>query len=270
MKPYFDDGQGRQIFLGDCQDVLPQLTAGCIDLVFTSPPYNLGNTTGGGPPERMGHYRKSTGLSGRGGGGKWSGGALARGYGVCVDDMAHDEYVAWQNNVLSMCWSLLAPAGAIYYNHKPRILNGQLVTPLAYVPHDLMPQLRQIVIWKRSGGINFSKAFYLPMHEWIVVLARRDFRLTSQGASGVGDVWVVHQERNNPHPAPFPIELPSRAIETTPSATILDPFMGSGTTLLAAKKLGRRAIGVDISEEFCEMAACRLEQEAFNFERAMR
>lgn len=265
MKPYFDEG-GIAIFNADCRDVLPCLAAGSIDLVFTSPPYNLGNTTGGGFPEPLGHYRKSSGLSGRGGQGKWSGAAIAHGYGAHSDDMEHEDYVAWQNEVIDACWRLLSPAGAIYYNHKPRVLGGQLVSPLAYIPADLMQWLRQIVIWKRSGGVNFTPAFYLPMHEWIVILARRDFRLTSQGAAGIGDVWTVHQDIGNPHPAPFPIGLPERAIETTPSKVILDPFMGSGTTLVAAKRLGRRAIGVELNEDFCRMAVQRLQQEVLHFD----
>lgn len=260
--PYYQHG-GITIWHGDCLDILPTLAIASVDLVFTSPPYNLGNTTGGGFPERFGHYRKSSGLSGRGGGGKWGGGALANGYGAHDDDMPHEAYVKWQGDVLDACWALLTDQGAIFYNHKPRVLDGCLVTPLDYVPAELRPFVRQEIVWKRSGGINFSPAFYLPMHERIIVLAKRNWRLTSKGASGVGDVWVEHQETNHPHPAPFPIGLPARAIETTSPALILDPFMGSGTTLRAAKDVGRPAIGIEIEERFCEMAARNLRQEAF-------
>jgi len=264
MKPYYQHG-GIVIWHGDCREILPLLPAASIDLVFTSPPYNLGNTTGGGFPDRFGHYLKSTGLSGRGGGGKWGGGALANGYGVHNDDMPHETYLAWQGAVLEACWRLLTDRGAIFYNHKPRVLDGRLVPPLDYVPAPLRQFVRQEIIWKRSGGINFSPAFYLPMHERIVVLARRDFRLTSKGASGVGDVWDEHQETNNSHPAPFPIGLPARAIETTAPELTLDPFMGSGTTLRAAKDAGRQAVGIEIEERWCEMAARRLQQEVLDF-----
>lgn len=253
------------IYHGDCRDVLPALPAASIDLVFTSPPYNLGNTTGGGFPDRFGHYRKSTGLSGRGGGGKWGGGELARGYGAHDDSMPHPAYVAWQGQIIEACWRLLTDKGAIFYNHKPRVLDGQLVPPTEYVPAALREFIRQEIIWKRSGGINFSPAFYLPMHERIIVIARRDFRLTSKGASGVGDVWDEHQETNNAHPAPFPIGLPARAIETTGPRITLDPFMGSGTTLRAAKDAGRQAIGIELEERWCEMAARRLQQEVLDF-----
>ncbi len=268
MKSYYDHG-GITIWHGDCCEVMAEMPEASVDLVFTSPPYNLANTTGGGFPDRFGHYRKSSGLSARGGGGtktgKWGGGELAKGYGAHDDDMPHEDYVAWQGEVIEACWRLLTVDGAIFYNHKPRILDGQLIAPVDYVPASLRMFVRQEIIWARSGGINFSPAFYLPTHERIVVIARRAFRLKSKGASGVGDVWQVTQEVNNRHPAPFPIGLPARAIETTVPGTVLDPFMGSGTTLRAAKDAGRPAVGIEIEERWCEMAARRMQQEAMAF-----
>jgi modification methylase len=62
----------------------------------------------------------------------------------------------------------------------------------------------------------------------------------------------------NKHPAPFPIGLPHRCIESTTAQIILDPFSGSGTTALVAKQLGRNFIGIDISPEYCETAQARI------------
>lgn len=262
MKPYYEHA-GITIWHGDCLDIIPSLPN--FDLIFTSPPYNLGNTTGGGFPDKVGHCRKSSGLSQRVGAGKWGGGALANGYGSHKDDMPHEKYVEWQGVFLSSAFSALTETGAIFYNHKPRILDGKMVSPVDYVPTSLRPYIRQEIIWKRSGGINFSPSFYLPTHERIVLIAQRGFRLKSKGASGVGDVWEEHQDTNNPHPAPFPVGLPARAIETTEPILTLDPFSGSGTTLLAAKEAGRRAMGIELEERFCEMAARRLGQEVFAF-----
>lgn len=171
--------------------------------------------------------------------------------------MPYSQYQEWQKSILLECWRTLSDTGAIYYNHKPRVQNGTLQTPL-----DLNPDLpvRQIVIWKRSGGINFSPSFYLPTHEWIVIFAKPNFRLKSKGASGVKDVWEVPQERNNPHPAPFPVELPSIAIDSTNAKTILDPFMGSGTTGIAAMNHGRNFIGFEKSPQYFEDSKERIEQ----------
>lgn len=86
------------------------------------------------------------------------------------------------------------------------------------------------------------------------------------------NVWRVTPVLGNSglrrdHPAPFPIEIASRCIRlsTWPGELVVDPFMGSGSTLVAASRLGRRAIGVELSEAYCEIAARRLEQGGFDF-----
>ena len=258
MRPYYSDSLVT-LYHGDCREILPTIADASVDMVFTSPPYNLGNTAGGGfPNKRLGHYDARGGMSGRGGGGKWPGAALAFGYDEHDDNMPHAEYVAWQKETLRECWRTLSDAGAIFYNHKVRIFDGLAVTPFDYNP-DL--PVRQVIIWARAGGINFSPVFYCPTHEWIVLFAKPGFRLKSKGASGVGDVWYVPQEPDPEHPAPFPLALPARAIETTDAAVILDPFAGRGTTLRAAKDSRRKAIGIEKSERFCEVAARRLTQE---------
>jgi site-specific DNA-methyltransferase (adenine-specific) len=260
MKPYYEQS-GVVIYHGDCNEVMAYLPAAAFDLIVTSPPYNLGVTIGGGFP--LGHYNADAPLGKRGGSGKWSGGALAQGYEGHDDAMPPAEYEAWQQGTLRQCWRLIAETGAIFYNHKPRIQGGELWTPLVLNPG--LP-LRQIVIWRRAGGVNFSPAFYVPTHEWIVVLAKPAWRLKSKGASGAGDVWEIAQESNTEHPAPFPERLPLTAIETTGAKTVLDPFVGSGTTLIAAKRLGRQAVGIEKSERYCEIAAKRLQQEALPLE----
>jgi site-specific DNA-methyltransferase (adenine-specific) len=252
VKPYYDEG-GVTLYHGECLKVLPTLDR--VDLIFTSPPYNLGVTAGGG----FGHYADEAGMRQRGGGGKWTGGALAHGYADHGDAMPPADYEAWQREVLSACWAQLTDAGAIFYNHKPRVQAKTLWTPLAVNPG--LP-VRQIIVWARAGGINFAPTHYCPTHEWIVVFAKPGWRLKSKGASGLGDVWYVAQDGDSEHPAPFPLGLPGRAIESAGPSVVLDPFAGSGTTLRAAKDAGVRAIGIELSERYCEMAAQRLAQES--------
>lgn len=69
-------------------------------------------------------------------------------------------------------------------------------------------------------------------------------------------------EKGNPHPAPMPIELARHLVKLSGGRTILDPFAGSGTTLLAARTLGRRAIGIELKPEYCQMIAERLGQQS--------
>lgn len=256
----FYDSQGITLWNGDALEIMREMTAKSVDMVLTSPPYNLGNTTGGGfAGVRMGHYKASDPLGAkRGGGGKWNGGKLADGYEAYNDALPHEEYVAWQHEILTECWRLLKDDGAIYYNHKTRVLDGIAVTPLTYNPG--LP-LRQIVVWARAGGVNFSPAFYLPTHEWVMILAKPDFRLRDKAASGAGDVWYIPQESGTTHPAPFPLKLALQAIETTSCQVILDPFAGSGTTLRAAKDLRRRGIGIEVNESYCRLVTARMSQD---------
>lgn len=248
----------NQIVCMDALDFLCSLPDNSVPLYLFSPPYNLGTTTGGGEPSaRLGHYAANAPLGKRGmghKGGKWDGGSLSEGYDSHDDTMSMPVYIAWQQAILRECWRTLTDAGAIYYNHKPRVLGGVLVEPSDYLPGELRPCRRQRVIWARSGGVNFTPVFYLPTYEEILIIARPAFRLKSQGAAGVGDVWHIPQETGTWHPAPFPLQLAERVIETTMPALIVDPFVGRGTTAVAAKRFGVAFIGNDHSPAYVEQA----------------
>lgn len=252
-RPYYEDEQVT-LYLGDCLDVLPHLPVA--DLVVTSPPYNLAVSPGGG---QFGHWKDG---AIRGGAGKWGVSATGIGYDEHDDGMPYPQYREWQRTVLMACWERLSDRGAIFYNHKPRVQADTLWTPL-----DLNPglPLRQIVTWARPGGVNYTPVAYCPTSEWILVYAKPAFRLRDRSASGVGDVWKLTPDADNPHPAPFPVALPSRAIETTRPSLVIDPFSGSGTTLLAARLHSVRAIGIEKSERYCEMTADRLAQGVLPF-----
>ena len=110
------------LYLGDCRELIP--TVGKVDTIITSPPYNMGVSAGGGFSSKFvrnhGHYDPAGGYRKRGGGGKWSGGDLADGYGTHDDAMPWAEYEAWQREIIGLCWAQLTETGAIFYNHKPR------------------------------------------------------------------------------------------------------------------------------------------------------
>ncbi|MBU0698398.1 MAG: site-specific DNA-methyltransferase [Proteobacteria bacterium] len=231
----------NKFICGNTVDIMKQLPDGSIDLVVTSPPYNLKNSTGNGMKD--------------GRGGKWSSAALINGYSHHNDNMPHDEYMKWQRECLSEMLRVIPDDGAIFYNHKWRVQAGLLQDR-----NDIVSgfPVRQIIIWKRKGGINFNPGYFLPIYEVIYLIAKSKFKLAKK-ANAHGDIWEFGQESKNKHPAPFPVELIERIISSTNAKIILDPFMGSGTTALAAKNLNRNFIGIDISPEYCEMALQRLE-----------
>jgi site-specific DNA-methyltransferase (adenine-specific) len=98
----------------------------------------------------------------------------------------------------------------------------------------------------------------VPTHEWIVIYAKPDFRLKSKAASGAGDVWYIPQESGTWHPAPFPLALAERALETVQPSLVVDPFSGSGTVAVAAKKLGINYVCNELSTEYAEKARARV------------
>jgi len=231
----------NQIICGDCIQVMQEIPDESIDLVVTSPPYNLKNSTGNGMKD--------------GRGGKWANAALQKGYSHHDDSMPHDQYIEWQRKCLTEMYRTLKETGAIFYNHKWRVQDGLLQDRQDIV---LGFPVRQIIIWKRKGGINFNKGYFLPTYEVIYLIAKQKFILAPK-ANAHGDVWEFGQESNNTHPAPFPVSLIERVISSTTAETVLDPFMGSGTTAVASKMLGRDYIGIDISPEYCENARRRIE-----------
>jgi len=248
------DGQHR-ILLGDCLEILPTLEPGSVDAVITSPPYNLG----GRPWDKLGHWKPG---DGSGGHSKWRNGSDASAgiqYGLHDDAMPWKEYVAWQQSIVRACWDILPGDGAIFYNHKPRVIGAKLWTPMELIPPAVI--LRQIIIWARPGGMNFTPTAFVPTYEWIMVLARDLFRLKSKGVSGLGDVWRMTPD-DNEHPAPFPVELPLQVLEAIKARTVLDPFAGSCTVAVACARTGRRSISIEIEERYFRIGIERMEREA--------
>lgn len=241
--PYYSDDFAT-IYHADCLDVLPSLAG--VGLVLTSPPYNLSGD-GNKPGHPLANGR-STFVD------------LSGGYDGHDDAMPHGEYVAWQHEVLRGCWATLTEDGAIFYNHKPRVGGNRVRLPLELVPAEI--PCRQIVTWDRGTGFNRRLTYFVPSYEWVLILAKPAFRIDTYS---VNDVWRIPFETGTEHPAPFPLRLASTAVNATPASLVLDPFAGSGTTLRAAKDAGRRCIGIEKSERYCEIAAKRLAQEVLDF-----
>lgn len=230
----------NKIICGSAVDVMKRIPDGAIDLIVTSPPYNLKNSTGNGMKD--------------GRGGKWANAALQNGYSHHDDCMPHDKYVKWQRDCLTEMLRIIPEDGAIFYNHKWRVQAGLLQDR-----NDIVSgfPVRQVIIWRRKGGLNFNAGYFLPTYEVIYLIAKPQFKLADK-ANAHGDIWDITQEMKNEHPAAFPVALIDRIVSSTNAKTILDPFMGSGTTAISAINFDRNYVGIEISPEYCKMAEKRI------------
>lgn len=226
----------------DCLNAMRDMADGSFHAITFSPPYNLGTSTGGG-------------IKGSGKTGKWTGAKLADGYDTFDDAMPRADYVRWQKEVLSECWRLLADDGAIFYQHHERVQAGVLQTP-----HDLNPGLphRQTLYWDRGSSHCFNHTFATPIHEVVYIFAKPKFAFRK--SHGLKTVFRMGKDHGNPHPAPFPVELPQMLIAALkPEHTnILDPFSGSGSTGVAAKREGRNFVGIELSEKYAAESRVRI------------
>ena len=246
-----------QLIHADCLDAMRKMPDDSFKAIVTSPPYNLRNSSGGqGKGKKPNRMWKTDLMPVEGKGG----------YSDYDDNMPHDQYVAWQRDVISECIRLLTPDGAFFYNHKWRIQNGRLQERYD-ITHGF--PLRQIIIWERPGAIpqghyKDGVMCFVPNIEVIYMFAKsKQFRII-KGKHSAGLVWRFAPARGNPHSAPFPLELPMRCISSVKGhqeGKVLDPFLGSGTTAVAAERLGCEWVGIEHSKEYCEMAAERIEND---------
>jgi site-specific DNA-methyltransferase (adenine-specific) len=117
------------------------------------------------------------------------------------------------------------------------------------------------IVWDKRTNEEADKILGSPF-EMAVVLGRRTYKMIRLLHCGV----ISHAGEIREHPTQKPSELMARVIQLFSEGwSVLDPFMGSGTTLRAAKDLGRRAIGIEICEKYCEIAAKRLSQRVLDF-----
>lgn len=121
------------------------------------------------------------------------------------------------------------------------------------------------VIWdKLNPGLGWR---FRRQHEMVMVAHRSGGKLAwAADDNAVSNIQAIFPPRDRQHPNEKPLDLPARFIAWTTRAgdLVLDPFMGSGTTLRAAQDLGRRAIGIEVDERYCEIAARRLDQQVLD------
>jgi len=242
------DNYLNKIICGDCISTMDMMQAESVDLIITSPPYNVGIP-----------------------------------YDNYNDSRPFDEYHNWCKQWLTSCYRVLKNNRRIAINvllnignnrvgrDSPCIRFGNLLREVGF-------NLNNVVIWedrtknKLSSWGSWKSAsspyIYCP-YEVIIMASKGNWKREDKGVSDItGDeykdwvhgMWKFSPQHSKSFPVPFPEELPRRCIKLLSYVNdiVLDPFCGAGTTCLAAKKLNRRYIGIDISSHYCRLARNRL------------
>ena len=237
-------GKGKLIE-GDTLNALSKIDDDVINVGVTSPPYNK-------QEKNKGWLVKNVV------------------YDTYKDVLPEQKYQQNQVNVLDEIYRVTAHGGSFFYNHKIRWDRGNMYHPMDWLRKTKWT-VKQEIIWDRmiAGNIRGWRFWqveeriywlYKPIGNHLIgkELESKDAKLTS--------IWrgVPENGKKNPHPAPFPLWLPARVIisilGTESQGVVLDPYIGSGTTAVAAKLLGHKYIGIDRSEAYIEMTCARLDK----------
>jgi site-specific DNA-methyltransferase (adenine-specific) len=239
----------NKIICGDCIEILGKVGEPFVDLIFADPPFNIG-------------YK----------------------YDKYYDRVKSKNYIAWTKEWMTVCKKVLKPNGSFYI-----AIGDEYAANVKVIADELGLFMRNWIIWHYTFGqqtrdkfarshthifyfVNDKKNFTFNNYA-VRVPSDRQLIYDDKRANPAGkmpdDVWGefsrvcgTFRERTGWHPCQMPENLLKRiiAVSSAPGDCVLDPFSGSGTTLAAAKQLGRNYVGVEISKKYVENAKKRLAQ----------
>ncbi len=256
IREHFDPQADVVLYPGDGRQLLREMPDATVDLVVTSPPYNVGKP-----------YEKR---------------------------LPWEDYLAQQRAVIEESVRVLKPTGSLCWQVGNYVHQGEVV-PLDILLYPLFKalglKLRNRIVWTFGHGLHARKRlsgryevvlWFTKTDDYIFNLDairvpqkypnKRHFKGAKKGqlsghplGKNPGDVWEIPNVKANhvektAHPAQFPVELVERLVLalTEPGGWVVDPFVGSGTTLIAALMHGRRAAGAEIVPEYLDIARERL------------
>ncbi len=243
-----------KIINGDFLEIdIPQNT---IDLIVTSPPYNVGIP-----------------------------------YNTHNDKMSYDDYLEWTKKWLKKAFEIVKPDGRMCLNiplDKNKGGQQSVYVDITHIAKIVGWKYHSTIIWNEGNisrrtawgsWLSASAPYVIAPVETIVVLYKKTWKKQKRGKSDItkeefiewtNGLWTFSGESKKKigHPAPFPLELPKRCIKlfSFVGDVILDPFLGSGTTVIAACKLKRKAIGIEIDKKYFKLAIDRISKECITLE----
>ena len=246
------------LFHGDCLTLLDEIPNESVQLVVTSPPYNIGKEYEG--------------------------------------NLGFNDYIIKQKEVIDKCIQKLTPTGSICWQVGNYVHNGSIIPldiKLYPIFEELGLKLRNRIIWHFGHGLHASKRFsgryevilwFTKSDQYVFNLdairvpqkypGKKHFKGAKQGelscnplGKNPSDIWDIPNVKSNHvektiHPCQFPVELIERLVLslTNPEDWVLDPFMGVGSTAIAALMHGRKAIGAEIKGDYIEVARARIRE----------
>jgi len=189
-----------------CEDTLRRMDDNSVDLIVTSPPYNIGKMHSNNV--KYGSYANN--------------------------DMDESDYQSWQVRILQECYRVLTASGSVFYNHKVRIKGGIAIHPMCWILKTNFI-LKQEITWDMGKSANCDKIRFFPFSERIYWLTKNS-KVKISNVNGLSDVWrcvPTHQRKDQNHIAVMPDKIVQYILDSIPVKPnlVYDPFGGSGTTL---------------------------------------
>ena len=221
MKPYYQDSYVA-IYHGNCFDIMPQLSG--FDAVITDPPYMFGAASVSGTANSK----------------------VSR-----FSDLLNQSF--FYREIIEVSRRCLNRSSAIWM-----FINWRSLPVIMKAAVESGAHIESMLVWDKEWIGPGGSVGLRPSYEMAALIPFGDFALPNRG---LPDIWRSKWSsiKPNGHPSEKPESLLSRMVQETPGI-VLDPFLGSGTTLSAARKLGRKAVGIEAEERYCEIAAGRCAQ----------
>jgi site-specific DNA-methyltransferase (adenine-specific) len=223
-----------QVFLGDCLDVIAELPGERFDTIVGDPPYCSGGRQQASARQVFEKARHRVG---------W----------IPADNMGTDTYLWWQRQVAGACLDKCEPGAHAYV-----FTDWRMYPSLVAAWESKGWTLRSCLVWDKAKG-GAMGAFWRNNHEWVAIFTKGPAREIAHRSAF--NTWTGAKTKAGDHPTEKPVALLAYMLEAAGARRVLDPWCGSGSTLVACKQLGIRGVGVEIDPEYVEYSRRRLAQE---------